>query len=265
MGLDDPWAPIGLPQLRAAHPDDGYLRWGTAPAGLAVAGPHGWACLSPWRPAGHWGGIAVTSPGAPEGAASAALAVLVGGLADGVAPEWFSTPPEGELEPPPGYRFGGTGRWTFMWTTQPVIQGGAQPSHPQPSEQLDDADDAAEIEAFGRAHNPDFEGFPGRGLATLWLGRRDASGALVAAGGLHTLANGAPHLAGLVVDRAQRGRGLGLALAAELTARALAEGGLCTLSVYTDNVGAIRLYERLGYRRGRDFETRTVLPEGVDA
>lgn len=54
-------------------------------------------------------------------------------------------------------------------------------------------------------------------------------------------------LAGLTVAPDQRGRGLGAALTAGMTRALLARHDTVALGVYTDNVGAARLYRRLGF------------------
>lgn len=233
--------------------DDPFLRYAAPPDVLAVAGPLGWAALMRWRPFGHWGGAAVVTPGAPAGTESEALAALVA-RAEGqqVSPEWFSTAPGRELAPPPGWRTGTGDTWGFMWTEQ----ADDLPPAPPGLVTLDDAADAARIETFGRSHNRTFEGFAGRGYASLWLGAEDAEGELTAVGAVHVLGSGAAHLAGIVVRPDRRGTGLGAGLTAELTRRAVAAHGASTLGVYSDNTVAVGLYRRLGYAVAHHFHTR---------
>ena len=233
---------------------DPFVRYAAPPDALALAGPHGWAVLVQWRAHGHWGGAAVVAPDAPVGTESEALVELTRLAANrGAAPEWFSTVGERELHAPAGLRIDGQGRWAFMWTTR----ADDLPAGPVGLVELDDTADAEEIEAFGRGHNPDFEGFPGHGLASLWLGVRDRAG-LVAVGAEHVLGSGAPHLSGIVVRPDLRGTGLGAALTAVLTRRALARHGVATLGVYSANAVALRLYERLGYVVAHHLHTRTL-------
>jgi ribosomal protein S18 acetylase RimI-like enzyme len=67
-------------------------------------------------------------------------------------------------------------------------------------------------------------------------------------GALVRQGDGTGHLRGITTLAAHRGRGLGAAVTAALTTRALAAGsGLATLGVYTDNEVAVRLYRRLNY------------------
>ncbi|WP_231925469.1 GNAT family N-acetyltransferase [Micromonospora purpureochromogenes] len=54
-------------------------------------------------------------------------------------------------------------------------------------------------------------------------------------------------LAGLTVAPDRRGRGLGAALTAGMARALAARYDHVALGVYTDNVGAIRLYRRLGF------------------
>ncbi|QFG69063.1 GNAT family N-acetyltransferase [Ornithinimicrobium pratense] len=231
---------------------DPFLRYAAPADVLAVAGPLGWAALVRWRPFGHWGGAAVMAPGAPVGAESDALSVLVARAEEqNVSPEWFSTAPGRELAPPPGWQVGTGDTWAFMWTDRATDL----PPAPPGLVELDDAADAARVEAFGRSHNRLFEGFPGRGYASLWLGVEDAAGELAAVGGIHVLGSGAAHLAGIVVRPDVRGTGLGTGLTAQLTRRAVAAHGASTLGVYSDNAVAVGLYHRLGYAVAHHFHT----------
>ncbi|MGC4770910.1 GNAT family N-acetyltransferase [Micromonospora sp. DT44] len=54
-------------------------------------------------------------------------------------------------------------------------------------------------------------------------------------------------MAGLTVAPDQRGRGLGAALTAGMTRALLSRHDTVALGVYPDNVGAVRLYRRLGF------------------
>ncbi len=252
------WVQVDRDGLLERSGRDPWVRWTTTSELLAVVSDEGWACVGPWRPGGrHWGGAAVVTEGGGPQAETEAFAALAA-LASGrdVELEWISTHQGRPLRVPRGYARAGSGRWDFLWTRQ-----GPEPSAPPvdvEAVELDDVDDAAEMEAFGRGHNPTFEGFPGAGLATLWLGARDRTGALVAVGAVHELASGIPHLAGIVVDPSLRGRGLGRWLTASLTARAVEEAGVSTLGVYSDNAVALGVYAALGYRTGHRWHTRSL-------
>ncbi len=146
----------------------------------------------------------------------------------------------------------GGGEWDFMWT--------ASAPAPSPGEaalqELDDGADAEELAVLSAEHSPTAEGEPGTGRTVLWLGLRGTDGTLLAAGGMQRLSSGAPHLAGIVVHGAHRGRGLGTAITAALTRRALAAHGVCTLGVYSANATALSLYRRLGYRTAYPWHSR---------
>lgn len=145
------------------------------------------------------------------------------------------------------------GDWAWLWTrTPPPVERGESALVV-----LDDTADAAEIQALIDRANPISEGSPGSGLSTLWLGRREG-GDLVACGALHRTVTGAPHLTGLLVAPEARGRGLGLAVTAALTRRAIAEAGVATLGVYADNAVARRLYASLGYRTAHVWSSRAL-------
>ncbi|MEJ7650469.1 MAG: GNAT family N-acetyltransferase [Nakamurella sp.] len=148
------------------------------------------------------------------------------------------------------------GEWDWMWTRD------APAVHPQESglQELDDAADAAELEALNRADSPTAESQPGTGLTELWIGARvpgPSGPRIVAAGALHRTPCGAPHLAGIVTAGDARGQGWGTAVVRMLTRRALdfpgPVTGICTLGMYADNDSARRLYHGLGFTTSRTF------------
>lgn len=151
------------------------------------------------------------------------------------------------------------GDWDWMWTDRP-------PSLPPDPRlvTLDDTSDAAELLALSARDSPTSESEPGTGRTELWLGIRNETRAIIAAGALHRTPGGAPHLAGIVVAGDQRGSGLGSAVTAGLTRAALAVDGpitgVCTLGMYADNEIARRLYDRLGFRTAQRFASRGVRP-----
>jgi RimJ/RimL family protein N-acetyltransferase len=144
------------------------------------------------------------------------------------------------------------GDWEWMWTT------GAPPGDPRESGLvvLDDRTDAAELREFAHAHNPRVWTRIGEGVVTRWVGARDARGALLAVGGAEREDSGVPHLAGIVTATHVRGQGWGGVVSAALTRWAVADHGVCTLGMFSDNGPARRLYRRLGYRTARRWCSR---------
>ncbi|UFU01562.1 GNAT family N-acetyltransferase [Ruania suaedae] len=90
---------------------------------------------------------------------------------------------------------------------------------------------------------------------TRWFGCRDDRGRLVAmaaAGGwVHEV-----HLGSIVTHPDVRRQGLGSALTGALTRRGLAATGQVSLGLYADNHEARRVYARLGFALGQQWESR---------
>lgn len=151
---------------------------------------------------------------------------------------------------------GAGGEWEWMWTTmEPETDDRERDVIP-----LDDRRDAAELEDFTRAHNPRVWTQIGTGRVHHWVGLRDGAGRLVAIGGAEREATGVAHLAGIVTAREHRGTGLATVVSAALTRWAVAERGVCTLGVFSDNLAARRVYARLGYRTARAWHSRHLVP-----
>jgi len=128
------------------------------------------------------------------------------------------------------------------------------PTHPGEDvvASLDPVGDAAAIAACLDEANPTTHARPGAADDAAWWGVQDASDRLLgvigvaARPGTHAPAM---HLHGLGVVPAARGRGIGGALAAAATRRALADGApWVSLGMYADNVRARRIYDALGFR-----------------
>ncbi|MEU5938003.1 GNAT family N-acetyltransferase [Micromonospora sp. NPDC047548] len=130
--------------------------------------------------------------------------------------------------------------WDFLWTTEPPP--------PQPEEErvvrLTEADHPALAELIEESF-PATTSRPGDPRIVDWYGIRDGD-RLVACGADRTRGD-VGFLAGLTVAADRRGRGLGAALTAGMTRALSARYDHVALGVYTDNVGALRLYRRLGY------------------
>jgi ribosomal protein S18 acetylase RimI-like enzyme len=86
-----------------------------------------------------------------------------------------------------------------------------------------------------------------------YLGIR-ADGVLVAMAGERMRIPGHTEISAVCTDDRHRGRGLGSALVRALVAGIVARGEVPFLHVVAENVGAIRLYERLGFTTRRMVE-----------
>ncbi len=140
--------------------------------------------------------------------------------------------------------------WVWMWTKQPACE-------PDPAwdlVELNDIADAEEINAFALPVNPLFEGNPGRGENLLWVGLRDDRGRLIGCITAHPNGAGKGHLAGLVVAPAHRRRGVARSMLAVISQRMIDRDGVCLLSAYAHNTGAIRAYEQVGYSVAHTFD-----------
>lgn len=113
-----------------------------------------------------------------------------------------------------------------------------------------------EITALLAAANPGTDARPFEHPEQHWVGVRDDDGRLVACGVRERSLAGHPILSGITVDPAHRGRGLGLAVTAYLTRRAVEESGVCTLGMYSHNAVARRLYLGLGYGDVHEWSSR---------
>jgi ribosomal protein S18 acetylase RimI-like enzyme len=129
--------------------------------------------------------------------------------------------------------------WEFRWAPS------APAPHPDESSvaQLGEADHV-DIAALLDAALPDSMVRPGHPRVRRWYGIRVA-GRLVACGA--DASRGAGFLSGLAVDPRHQRNGLGTALTAAMTRLLHEEYGVVALGVYPSNLGARRLYTRLGF------------------
>lgn len=133
-----------------------------------------------------------------------------------------------------------TGPHSWHW----MLTDAAPPAPGHPVEDLTDAD---EINAVLDVANPDSFARPGASdRLDTWLGVR-VDGMIVGVGAVEQMPDGTGHLRGVSVLPTYAGRGLGTALSAGLTRRAVGGSGVATLGVYVDNHRAVGMYERLGY------------------
>jgi ribosomal protein S18 acetylase RimI-like enzyme len=123
---------------------------------------------------------------------------------------------------------------------------------PEPDLEVVELGDADTINAVLDAANPDSFARPGDPAVECWLGA-PADGVPVALGAIARVGDGTGYLRGVTTLPAYRGRGLGAAVSAALTRRAMVPTGVATLGVYVDNDPALAVYRRLGYRTVHTF------------
>ncbi|AXO37639.1 GNAT family N-acetyltransferase [Micromonospora sp. B006] len=130
--------------------------------------------------------------------------------------------------------------WDFLWTTGPV------PRRPEQErvERLTEADHPA-LAALIEEAFPSTTSRPGEPGIVDWYGIRDGDRLLAC--GADRSRGDIGFLAGLTVAPGLRGRGLGAVLTAGMTGALFARYDTVALGVYPDNVGALRLYRRLGF------------------
>ncbi|MET8121246.1 N-acetyltransferase [Micromonospora sp. NPDC005189] len=138
--------------------------------------------------------------------------------------------------------------WDFHWTdTPPPAQ-----EDEQRVVRLAEADHPA-LEALIDEAFPSTTARPGDPRVVAWYGIR--SGERLVACGADRSQGEVGFLAGLTVAPDQRGRGLGAALTAGMTRALLARHDTVGLGVYSSNVGAVRLYRRLGFTESLPLST----------
>ncbi|QGN57087.1 GNAT family N-acetyltransferase [Nostocoides sp. HKS02] len=121
-------------------------------------------------------------------------------------------------------------------------------------------DDLGDLQDLLGSANPRTDARPFAYPGQVWVGVRTDSGRLVACGVREPSLAGYPILSGITVDPAHRGTGLGLAVTAYLTRAAVAQAGVCTLGMYSDNDVARRVYRGLGYRGDHRWASRRLAP-----
>jgi ribosomal protein S18 acetylase RimI-like enzyme len=85
-----------------------------------------------------------------------------------------------------------------------------------------------------------------------YLGVRDDDGGLVAMAGTRMRVDGFTEISAVCTDASHRGSGLGTRLVLALVGRIQARGEVACLHVMRENLGAIRLYEALGFTTRRE-------------
>jgi len=177
---------------------------------------------------------------------AAALEVVVGLVAAGVDAPRVSLPRVDHsviLEAFPGVELSD---WELRWSESPppVMAGESRVV-------TLDEDAAAQINAVLDAALPAAHTRPGGDRARQWFGIRaddDADGDILAVAADCT-SSGVGRINSIAVRPDRHGRGLGGALTAAVTRRLRAENDFVQLGVMDSNVGAQRLYARLGFTR----------------
>ena len=215
--------------------DDPWVRHQTDPEAVVSAYADGGAVVIELRnrlPGGS--GTMAVALGGPDD-----LAGLLRQVHDrGVTPSRLIVPTAALDVVPPAWRPDPVRHWHWMLCRN---------EPPAPAAPVEEVTDPAEVDALLDAHQPDAHSRPGSPGIEAWLGIRDA-GRLVAVGALRRQVDGTGNLGAVTVEAAARGLGLGSALSAALTRRALAgRSRTATLGVYTDNAPALAVYGRLGY------------------
>ena len=230
-----------LDDLLRESPDP-FLRWSIPVDGLLGAWRLGTTVVVAFdrhpRRAGLWAAVL-----AAEGYGCETLEAVPDLL--GRAPDWLTTDAHCAGEVPPSWGLVPTRGWDYMATARPVpVAGGSR---------VAEVFDPAEVNAVLDAGNADAFARPGDPAVLGWWGARDDDG-LASVGALTRTDRGGGHLRAITTLARARGRGLATGVSAALTNAALADvSAEATLGVYSDNAVAIRMYERLGYRRAHRF------------
>lgn len=144
-----------------------------------------------------------------------------------------------------------TGEWDWLGTTEPP------PTRPGEEHvvELDRDADRAELAACLAVAHPHGELAPDEPRSR-WWGWRDEDGVLRGVVGASRRVPGQPWVLGSIgTDPVRRGRGIARATTAVATRAGLREAPLVTLGMYADNDAARRVYRRLGYQTGQEFES----------
>ncbi|MEV4412845.1 GNAT family N-acetyltransferase [Catellatospora sp. NPDC049609] len=221
--------------------EDLLAKVGHHPYALLTAGGHVRAYVQDgtlaWTSRWPWGTVAASLGGADAAAALFARLAAEEQL-DGAA--WLHLPRTGRDTTAALLNAAVHDDWDYLWTT-------AAPAA-RPGEDAVVAlgpDDGDQIAAVLDDALPGSTSRPGDVRIRQWYGVREA-GRVVAVAGDRS-GDGVGFLAGIAVASSAQGRGFGAALTTAVTRRLVAEFGLSSLGVMSDNTGAIRLYQRLGY------------------
>ncbi|GAA1736645.1 hypothetical protein GCM10009809_34810 [Isoptericola hypogeus] len=261
-------------------------RWAAHPVVVAEHAADGWVASHAWCDADafvvrlRWreridggrpfavehdaSGVSVLAVGSAEGAARLLIAADAGLQAAGTAlgPVVRASVPRGThavlaAQAPPD---GGVpvpfdrppfDAWDWFCATAPPA---AQPGEGRVAE-LVGPQARAEAAACLRAANPHGE-LPVDEPRSRWWGWRDQDGVVRGVAGASRRVPGRPWVLGSIgTDPAWRGRGIAAAVTAAATRAGLAEVPMVTLGMYAHNDAARRVYQRLGFGLGQEFES----------
>jgi ribosomal protein S18 acetylase RimI-like enzyme len=242
--------------IAAAPPGDSFARWNVDPAlplsgygddaGTAVA----WTVVREHYEHRPW----LNAVGSPVAAAELVGELLSTPDALDVVPAGLTVPAGAVGALPDDVRPADTGAWSWWWTS------GVPPV--QPGEEAVAELDVAAPEVHDELvalleHSPTASAAADDDTVRLWVGVRDAQGVLVACAADRPYVEGVPHLASITVSAAARGQGLGSAVTAAITRRALVDehAPVVTLGMYTSNDVGRALYRRLGFTESHRFES----------
>ncbi|MEL7974917.1 GNAT family N-acetyltransferase [Isoptericola sp. F-RaC21] len=208
-------------------------------------------------------GVSLLAVGSPAGAARLLLAADAELRPGGVGPVVRASMPRGTfselsvsarpdgLAVPAPFDHAPIDAWDwYAATTPPAAVSGEE----RVDELLGDAGRAAAAACLAVA-NPDGE-LPVSEPRSRWWGWRDDGGAVRAVAGASRRVPGRPWALGSIgTDPAWRGRGIAAAVTAVAARAGLAEAPMVTLGVYAHNEAARRVYRRLGFALGQEFES----------
>ena len=153
----------------------------------------------------------------------------------------------GAVPLPPGMRAveGGTG--------VQMVAGNYVASEPPPGIVALGEDDAAAMLALARLTKPGPFRARTHELSIFW-GVKDEAGRLLAMAGERLRLPGMSEVSGVCTHPDARGRGLAALLSRHVASEIVRRGEVPFLHAYANNAGAIRLYERLGFRHNGTVE-----------
>jgi len=244
---------------------DAWVRWALDPAALPPTWHDPAAGLVAISRPSHVHGTSLVLLPAPGASAERALPAAAG-LLDRIEPRSVTVPRAAAPTATrvlPAIRRLAAGRpaaeWDWMWTTDAPPPGGPAASASPEVATLDVSDpavSAARRDLLDR-YSPRHSARPGNPEVAGWVGVR-RSGRILACAAWFEEVPGIPLLASVAVHPDARREGLGSAVTAAVTRRALAAGARAvTVDLYADSHAPRRIYLRLGFATARRFSSWT--------